>query len=246
MLDRFCYSGPCNVFSFLLKIATGPYWQFPDPCYGTLWQPFSGQTFFPNLYFFSGDTSPNPRGVIIFLFNIGRSSSEAIHRVLLDPEFYLNAISVAMIVFVFLTSLVLGLYIYRQTNDKLAVLLSQLPILSFLSLRSFSFYEYLPPVVTNVTPEVLLISISSLFNLCFLKLFFAKRKEDELSMALLLGFLCGLGMASKLTFSFFSVPSSDRLHKVDEASIYNSLSCVLCFLDHPDPFFLSKDVGLGL
>jgi hypothetical protein len=188
-------------FSFLLKSATGPYWQFPDPCYGNLISSLSLVKHLTPGYIASPGTPLQMLGaVVIFLFNIGHSTSETVQRVLLAPEFYLNEMSFFMMFFVFLTSFVLGEYVYRRTNDKLAVLLSQLPVLSFLALRSFSFYDYVPPIITNVTPEPLLVSVCSLFNLCFLKLFFAKKKQDETLMAVLLGVLTGLGIACKLTF----------------------------------------------
>ncbi len=189
-------------FVFLLKSASGPYWQFPDPSYGYLSSGLSlFKGFSPTFNYQPGTSVEMLGGLTIFLLNIGHSTSDAVRRVLLDPDFYLNAINTVMVVFVFLTSSILGVYVYRQTNDKLAVLLSQLPVLSFLALRSYSFYDYVLPVITNVSPEPLLISVAALFNLCFLKLFFAKEHREEMLMTILLGVICALGIATRLTFS---------------------------------------------
>lgn len=189
------------LFSFLLKLASGPYWQFPDPSYGNLSSSLSLiKGLSPSFNNQPGTPVQILGAIVIFLLNIGHSASDIVKRVLLDPDFYLNAINITMIVFVFVTSFFLGAYIYRQTNDKLATLLSQLPVLYFLSLRSYSFYDYVLPVVTNVSPEPLLISISSLFNLYLLKLFFAKEKNEETSIVLCLGFICGLGVTTRLIF----------------------------------------------
>jgi len=193
-------------FSFLLKFASGPYWQFPDPCYGYLTSSLSLVKGFSPTFNYQPGTSVELLGaLVVSLLNIGHSSAEAVHRALLDPDFYLNAINLVMIVLAFLTSTILGLYVYRQTNDKLAVLLSQLPTLSFLALRSYTFYDYVLPVVTNVTPEPLLISVSCLFNFCFLKLFFAKDKREEVVLTLLLAFISGLGVSTRLVFAPFLV-----------------------------------------
>ncbi|MBF0504439.1 MAG: hypothetical protein HQL14_04975 [Candidatus Omnitrophica bacterium] len=191
-------------FSFQFKLATGPYWQFPDPSYAYLLSSLSLIKNFSTTYIDHPGTPVQILGaVVILLLNMGQSASGIIHRALLAPDFYLNAINLLMVVFVFITSSILGVYTYRQTNDKLAVLLSQLPLLGLLSLRSFSFYDYVLPVVTNVSPEPLLISISILFNLYFLKLFFAKESQEERLLTICLGFICGLGIATKLTFCPF-------------------------------------------
>ncbi len=193
-------------FSFLLKIATGPYWQFPDPCYGNLISSLSIIKGASPAYISSPGTPMQMLGAgIIYLLNLGHSRLDIIHTVLLNPETYLSAINTSMIILAFITSLILGAYGYRQTNDKLVVLLSQLPTLSYLALRSFSFYDYVPPVVGNVTPEPLMISVTNLFNLCLLMSFFNKKDGSQIAQALGLAFICGLGIACKLTFLPFVV-----------------------------------------
>ena len=190
-----------TVISILLKLASGPYWQFPDPSYGYLLSSLSIVKTLTTTFTDHPGTPVSILGaVIISLSNLGRSAADTVHRVLIAPDHYLNAISVVMIAFVFLSSLCTGVYIYRRTGDKLACFLSQLPVLTFLSLRSCSSYEYVLPVVTNVSPEPLLISISFLFSLFLLKLYFAKDLKEETLAVLSLGFICGLGIAARLTF----------------------------------------------
>ncbi len=188
-------------FSLLLKSATGPYWQYPDPSFGHL---LSSLTLIkglsPTFNYQPGITIQILGAMVISVLNIGHSTAQIVRQVLLNPDLYLNAINSAILMVAFLTSLILGHYIYRQTNDKIAVLLSQLPVLATLPLRSFSFYHYILPIVANVSPEPLLISISNIFNLYILKLYFAKNKRKERSASILLGLTCGFGIATKLTF----------------------------------------------
>jgi len=215
---------------FVLRSATGPYWQFPDPSYGYLSSSLSLiKGFSPTFNFQPGISVQILGGLIILLFNIGHSTADTVHRVLLDPEFYLNAINAAMIIFAFLTSFSLGAYVYRQTNDKITVLLSQLPVLSILALRSYSFYDYVPPIVANVSPEPLLISVSSLFNLYFLKLFFCKETKEEILPAIFLGTIFGLGVASKFTYvTFLILPIIVCRGRVK--LLFIAVSAISCFL----------------
>jgi len=192
------------ILAFFLKSATGPYWQFPDPCYGYLSSSLSLlKGFSPTFNYQPGTTIQILGSVVMFLLNIGHSTAQTVRQVLLAPDFYLNAINLTMIVFAFITSLILGQYVYRQTGDKLATLLSQLPILSVLSLRSYSFYNFILPVIANVSPEPLMISVTCLFNLYFLKLYFRKEHHEEIHIAIILGFICGFGIATRLTFGVF-------------------------------------------
>jgi len=202
----FIIPGILLLFSLVLKASAGPYWQFPDPSYGYLLSSISIFKSFSTTFRDHPGTPLEILGAgIIFLFNLGHSTADSIHNVLLRPEFYLNAINLALIFLLFISSLICGSYVYRLSNDKYAVLLFQVPLLSFLSLRSYSFYDYVLPVVTNVSPEPLLISISCLFNLCFIRLFFAHKDREKISLALLLGFICGLGAATRLTFLLFLI-----------------------------------------
>ena len=102
--------------------------------------------------------------------------------------------------FSFLTSFALAAYVFRTTKDVLAAVLTQLPALSFLVLKSWETSEAIIPVVANVAPEPLLISVVNLFNIFLLRCFFAKTSRDEFMVTVWWGLTSGLGVAVKLTF----------------------------------------------
>jgi len=103
-----------------------------------------------------------------------------------------------------LTSIILGGYVFHKTKDKLAALLVQLTGLIFLVLPSFNNIGIpILPVVANVCPEPLFISIINIFTLYLLKLYFSENSAQKLRHTLVLAFICGLGLAVKI--NFFSV-----------------------------------------
>ena len=56
------------------------------------------------------------------------------------------------------------------------------------------------PVVANVSAEPVFIITMNLFNLCIFGLYFAESKPKELRNTVLLAFVCGLGLATKINF----------------------------------------------
>jgi len=196
---------PCIVlgFSILLKAAAGPYWLAPnsDPSY---------QYLINGLYLIKGivpnhtDHPGTPLQMLFFIvykfMNIGRSTEDIVSNVLMSPEFYLHIVFGVLTAAFFVTSAGLAVYIYRKTGDRIAAVLSQLPALTFLVLKSWDSFEPVFPVVVNVDPEPALMSVVNLFNLCLLVVYFSKASKDEFVPALFWGFVCGLGIAVKLTF----------------------------------------------
>ena len=138
--------------------------------------------------------------LIIWLSNLGLSTADILNKVLTNPELYLFFVSNILIILSFLTSVLLSAYIYYKTNNKIAAVLTQLPGLSFLTLKSFTSPYFILPIVINVSPEPFLISIVNLFSLSFLMLYFSKKPYEEFLATLGLGLVCGLGLATKLTF----------------------------------------------
>jgi len=192
------------ITSFFLRMASGSFWQYSDPCYIYLFNAFQIVKGHPPTDFSHPGT---PLQVLIAMtiriFNGGRPAAEAVNQALINPEFYLGAVYIFLILTSFATSILLGLYVYRKTNDKLAILLAQLPGLCFLIMPSFDNGGIASlPVVANVSPEPLFISIMNLFNLCLLGLYFSQKKSKELRYIILLAFVCGLGLATKLNFFF--------------------------------------------
>jgi len=194
------------IFSILLKSAAGPYWLASnfDPAYQYL---VNGLRLLKGLVPNHTDHPGTPLqmlcGAVCWVFNIGHSVSQTATRVFISPEFYLHTVCVVLAGLAFCTSFLLAAYVYRKTNDGIAALLTQLPVLSFLILKSWDPYapfSTVLPVVANVFPETLLISVVNLFNMCLLKIFFAKASKDEYPAVVSWGFISGLGVAVKITF----------------------------------------------
>lgn len=191
------------IASFLFRSVSGPFWQYGDSSYNY---------FFNGLLIVKGHAPVviahpgTPLQVLIaltvWILNAGSTSTQALNRALIDPEFYLQALFIFLTVCTFLTSVFLGIYIYRKTNDKTAVLLSQLMGLSFVILPSFDAGYPILPVVANVNAEPVFIILMNLFNLFLFGLYFSKEGSEGLRDTLLLAFICGLGVAVKLNFLF--------------------------------------------
>ncbi len=188
--------------SFLLRAASGPFWQYGDPPYNYIF----------NAYQIVKGHSPTEVGhpgtplqvfiaFTIWIFNLGRSSADAVNQALINPEFYLWAVFIFLVLAAFVTSSLLAYFVYRKTNDKLAAILSQVPGLSFLIMPCFDNGSFpVLPVVANVSAEPVFIIIMNLFNLFVLGLYFAENKSQELRFLLFLAFICGLGLATKINF----------------------------------------------
>jgi len=191
------------VYSLLLKLAAGPYWLAPnfDPAYQYLVNGvYLVKGLVPNHTDHPGTPLQILCCVVDHLFNMGCSTGDLVSHVLSAPEFYLHAVFVILTLLFFVTSIALAVYVYHQTGDRLAALLTQLPALSFLVLRSWETTDPILPVVANVFPETLLLSVLNLFNSCLLMNYFAKTSKDRYVSTILWATVGGLGTAVKLTF----------------------------------------------
>ncbi|MBF0122614.1 MAG: hypothetical protein HQL21_04290 [Candidatus Omnitrophica bacterium] len=193
--------GIFTFFSFLTKSASGPFWQYCDPSYQYL---FNSLKLIAGLSPTHTDHPGTPLQIlgmlVIWCLNIGRSSADIVTRVLLNPELYLHAIYASLPVLFFATSVMVGVYAYHKTQDKMAALLPSLALFCVLSMKSFSYEQPYIPIVANVYPETLLMSIINLFCLGLFGAFFAKTTKRESVFVLLLALICGLGVATKLIF----------------------------------------------
>ncbi len=192
------------ITSLFLRAASGPFWQFADPSYNYLFNAIQIVKYHtPTDFCHPGTPLQGLIALTILVFNLGRSNFDAVNRVLVNPEFYLNALYVVLVLGSFITLAILSVYIYRKTKDMLAVLLAQLPLLSFLIMPSFDNGSFpVVPVVANVSAEPLFIIIMNLFNLSILALYFSKKSSRETLIVLFLAFVCGLGMGTKIDFIF--------------------------------------------
>ncbi|MBF0571749.1 MAG: hypothetical protein HQL12_07725 [Candidatus Omnitrophica bacterium] len=190
-------------FSILLKLAAGPYWLATnfDPSYLYL---INGLHILKGIVLNDATHPGTPVQilccVICWVFNIGNCAGDVVKHVLIAPEFYLNIVFGILSAFSFFTAFGLGLYVFRKTGDKLAAVLTQLPALSYLVMKSWETFEPVLPVVANVSPEPMLISVLNLFNICLFMVFFAKTPKEKVAAGLFWGFVCGFGTAVKLTF----------------------------------------------
>jgi hypothetical protein len=186
-----------------MKRASGPYWLATnfDPAYLYL---INGLHIFKGIPLNDASHPGTPLQLLCCavcgLFNIGRPMEETVMRVLTNPEFYLRAVFVVLTLFVLITSIGLGWYVFRKTNDKCAALLSQLPLLSFLVMKSWESRQPVLPVMANVDPEPMLVGILNLFNFCILMDFFAQKDRQKDMAMIFWGLVCGFGAAVKLTF----------------------------------------------
>ncbi len=190
------------IASFFLRVASGPYWLSinSDPSY---------QYLINGLYLVKGvvpELVQHPGTFLQILFyglisllNIGRPIAEVIRNVLIDPEFYLRAMFILLSLLNFFSLTALGMYVYRKMQDKIMAILAQVPVLSLLILKSARSTDFILPVVANVSPDVLLISIVNFFNFCFLKIFFEEDKKNYFIVSCW-ALVSGLGLATKFTF----------------------------------------------
>ena len=121
------------------------------------------------------------------------------------------------------------MYVYRKTNDTVAVALAQLPGLIFLTLFSFNLGYPMLPIVANVTPEPLFIPVMNLFNFCILRLYFNQTSRNAFKNILLLAFVSGLGLAPNLIFSRFYWWPLLLSHGAVKSCLLRLSYCLLCF-----------------
>ncbi len=199
----FVFIIPCVValLSFLLRSAAGPFWQYADPCYVYL---FNGIHILKGISITHIDHPGTPLQLlyacVISVLNLGRPITDTVHNVLLNPEYYLHAIHIVLVLGVFLTSSALAAYIFYKTRNKIAAILSQIPGLFLLTIKSLDSNLATLPISANISCEPLLISIINLLGIAICILFYARTPKAELIGTLLLGLVAGLGIATKLNF----------------------------------------------
>ncbi len=186
-----------------LKIATGPYWLGVnnDPSYIYLVNSlYLVDHITPIFVDHPGITLQLLGAWIIQFLNFNQPIQEILKYVYLDPEYYLNTIH-AVLLILYLGSLTwMGWVAFHKTRDILFALLIQTPSFLYLTLKSYGHSEGVLPIIANINAEPLLITILNVFVLCLLKLFFDIKEKQCLATTLLLGVVCGLGVATKVSF----------------------------------------------
>ena len=169
--------------------ATSPYWLYFDPSYSYLLNSLNllkGMT--PLDIFHPGTSLQELCLCVVRILNIGRPVPDIVHRVLIDPEFYLGMVHSAMAFMVVVSLALLGWYVHQATKDKVLACLSQLPSVVML------------PYFLYVTPDPFLILLMNVFFLCFFALFFDGNRRKDWCWVILWGVVCGCGLVAKFIF----------------------------------------------
>ncbi|MBF0511612.1 MAG: hypothetical protein HQL13_04695 [Candidatus Omnitrophica bacterium] len=165
------------VFSILLTKAAGPFWQYADPSYIYLLNSINLVKGLPSAYVDHPGALLQLLGqVVISILNLGRPVTQTVSHVLTNPEFYLQAINIVLLILIPISSILLGVAVFRKTKDVTAVLLSQWPNIFLLTLRAQAFNApMIHAIFGNVDDEPVLLIILGYFlkrssdHTCFLK-----------------------------------------------------------------------------
>jgi len=187
------------VLALMMKKAVGPYWLGPnsDPAYQYLINSLhvlEGKT--PSHFEHPGTTLQILGAIVIKSFHIFDDNSTIIRAVLTDPESYLNAIFLSMIIPFILILFGIGLYCYSKSKSIMFACLIQSTGLVFC--KFYNIHIVMPPIV-NISPEMLIIIASYLCAFLVLKLYF-KGSKNCLWESIAFGVVCALGFISKTTF----------------------------------------------
>lgn len=188
-------------FSIYLRAASGPFWLGTnlDPAYQYLVNGvYLVKGFVPNHVDHPGTPLQLLCAWVFRVLNPGLSADAVLARVFTSPEFFLHAVFALLTALAFFSSVALAVYVFRKTGDRAAALLSQLPALAFLTLKSWPTEFPVIPVVANVSPEPLLISLVNVFNLYLLREFFEPGPRGKYLPSLVWGAVAGMAVAVKL------------------------------------------------
>lgn len=127
--------------------------------------------------------------------NLSLSRSVIQTSVLLEPEYYLQAIHLALTVFISTITFLAGLKLFNVTQKLLVALTLQFTLLCFFSVQS---------ALVRVSPEPLLIFAVLLLNLILIPEMFgdqgASMRHTNIIRPALAGIGLGFGIATKVTF----------------------------------------------
>lgn len=191
------------VFALFLKQAVGPYWLSlnNDPSY----------IYLMNALYLVGGISPifiQHPGItlqllmagLIKMLNFSAATPVILDRAFTDPEYFLNATYFVLLAVYLISLIAVGYYALKKTRSSLAALLIQSSAFLFLTMPAYDGYEYVLTIITNINAETLLISITNLYVIGLLKLYFDETKQAAVRSAVLLGLACALGVMTKLAF----------------------------------------------
>ncbi|MBU0467539.1 MAG: hypothetical protein KJ736_00575, partial [Candidatus Omnitrophica bacterium] len=187
------------VLALMMKKATGPYWLGPnsDPAYQYLINSLHVLEAKTPSHFEHPGTTLQILGAIVFKsFHLLDDNTTIIKAVLTNPEIYLRAIFLSMLIPFILILIGIGLYSYSKSKSILFACLIQSTGLVFC--KFYNIHIIMPPIV-NISPEMLIIVASYLCVFLVLKLYFKESKKC-LWESIAFGVVCALGFISKTTF----------------------------------------------
>ena len=183
------------IYSLILRNAEGPFYlnTVYDPCYVYLISSLNLAQFTSPVHFDHPGTPVQFIGAVVLKLThlISGRSSDISGDVLSDPESYLGYIQFALVLFNCLILYLSAQIIYKATRNLPAALLIQLsPFLSYTV-----SYE-----LSVVSAENFLISVIMLFIAYLIKYNSDSEPENGSNYILIFSLICGLGLATKITF----------------------------------------------
>ena len=179
----------------LIKDAGGPYFlNYYDPSYVYLINSLNLLQLSSVGHFDHPGTTVQILGAIILKlkFITAGSADEIIKEVFSNPEKYLELINRCFILLNSLTLYLLGIFIYKITNDIYLTLLLQLsPFVSF---------QILYGLVLVAPDNIIIIPSLFLIGIIFYFIYKTVPENPSLSFILICGIVCGFGTVTKLTF----------------------------------------------
>ncbi len=214
--------------TLLIKKAVGPFWLSPnfDPSYLYLFNSlYIIDHLTPSFVTHPGTPLQIIGALVIRIFHPLADSRQIVVDACRNPEAYLNLIYFSLYILFFISLIWTGWYAYKRTKNLLFALFIQSGAFLYLSLRSYDWDDYVLPIITNVNAETLIITICNLYTICLIKLFF---NHKSFPAAIWFGIVCGLGVASKLTFIPLLVAPLILLPKIKDRMVF-IFSCVFSF-----------------
>lgn len=187
-----------------LRLASGPFWLGinNDPSYVYLINFLNVlNNVSPSHTDHPGTTLQLLGAIVIKFIHFKASFQDILTAVINDSEFYLIRIYYVLLISYIASLIAVGLYAFSRTENILFSLLIQCVALLYLDTPSYNTHFYIMPIIANVFPEMLLITILNLYIILILKLYFDKQETGEKFTSLLLGVVCSFGIVTKITFA---------------------------------------------
>lgn len=174
--------------------------------------------------------------VLLVVHNMSSGNDDIVSDVLSNPEYYLEKIFKIFLLLNSIAIFLLGITVYRKMNSLGAAL--------FLQLTPFSFFsEDIFFQLTNFSVEPVLVFILLLLITLIVSYFYQNESEKSMQIyAAAFGMLCGLGLATKISFFPVMIIPFLLIRKVKFNTTF-LLITVFIFILFVFPAFSSKGSG---